>query len=60
MLWVPVPSAEVVICAWSELGLPSATDEQPDIGEAPSSNCTVPQLIGFELVSVTVAVKVTD
>lgn len=57
---LPTGNVEVVHCAWSELGLPSATPEQPDIGEAPLSKVTVPQVIGFELVSVTVAVKVTD
>lgn len=55
---MPTVSDEVVACAWSELGLPSGTFDA--IGVAPSLNVTVPQVIGFELKSCTVAVKVTD
>jgi hypothetical protein len=57
--WLPIVSVEVVACAWSVPGLPIGTFEA--IGEAPSKNVTVPQVIGFPVPCwVTVAVKVTD
>jgi hypothetical protein len=59
MVSLPTGSVEVVHCASLEVGLPSATPEHPDIGEAPLSNVTVPQVTGFELASTTAAVKVT-
>jgi len=55
---LPIASDEVVACAWSELGLPRGTFEAN--GVAPSLKVTEPQVIGFELASTTVAVKVTD
>lgn len=56
--WFPTVSDEVVACAWSAPGLPSGTFEAN--GVPPSLNVTEPQVTGFELASITVAVKVTD
>jgi len=56
MEWTPTVSVEVVVAAWSELGLPRG--KLVVIGLTPSLNVTVPQVTGFTPL-VTVAVKVT-
>ena len=56
MEWLPTASVEVVVAAWSELGLPRGTFVA--IGLTPSLNVTAPQMTGFPPL-VTVAVKVT-